>query len=48
MAKKIKKRQQTEASNVEFGQEFGDVNASKFYDTGGLTKDKTKSATRRK
>ncbi|WP_176473246.1 hypothetical protein [Niallia circulans] len=48
MAKKIKKQQHTEASNVEFGQEFGDVNASKFYDTGALTKDKTKRATRKK
>ncbi|MEM5595770.1 hypothetical protein AAHB53_04575 [Niallia circulans] len=45
--RKNKKRQQTEASNVEFGQEFGDVNASKFYDTGALTKDKTKRATRK-
>lgn len=48
MTKKNKKRQQTETSNVEFGQEFGDVNASKFYDTGALTKDKTKGTARKK
>lgn len=32
-----------EVSNVEFGQEFGDVNASKMYDTAPLTKDRVKS-----
>ncbi|WP_312096944.1 hypothetical protein [Niallia sp.] len=42
MPKKAKQQKQTENSNVEFGQEFGDVNASKFYDTEALTKGKTK------
>jgi len=27
-----KNKQKNEAANVEFGMEFGDVNASKFYD----------------
>ncbi|WP_400246930.1 hypothetical protein AB3U99_08870 [Niallia sp. JL1B1071] len=48
MPKKEKSRKQTESSNVEFGQEFGDVNASKFYDTEALTKEKGKGKARRK
>lgn len=48
MVKKVKDRKQAETSNVEFGQEFGDINASKFYDTGGLTKDKVKGASKKK
>ena len=48
MTKKDKNRKQTDNSNVEFGQEFGDVNASKFYDTGALTKDRVKGNARRK
>lgn len=42
MPKKAKQQKQTENSTVEFGQEFGDVNASKFYDTEALTKAKAK------
>jgi hypothetical protein len=48
MPKKGKKRNQKETSNVEFGQEFGDVNASKFYDTEALTKEKVKGKAKRK
>jgi len=48
MSKKQKNRKQTDSSNVEFGQEFGDVNASKFFDTEALTKEKVKGKARRK
>jgi len=46
MAKKANKNKKEQA-NVEFGQEFGDLNASKLYDTGALTKDKVKSGKRK-
>lgn len=45
MSKK-KNSEKTNESNVEFGMEFGDINASKFYDTAPLTKDKVKSGKR--
>lgn len=40
---KKNKNKKAESSNVEFGQEFGDVNASKLFDTAPLTKDRVKS-----
>lgn len=48
MPKKEKNLKQKENSNVEFGQEFGDVNASKFFDTEALTQEKFKGKTKRK
>lgn len=42
MSKK-KANKKEAATNVEFGQEFGDVNASKMFDTAPLTKDRVKS-----
>lgn len=46
MTKKAKNNK-TEQANVEFGQEFGDLNANKLYDTAPLTKDKVKSGKRK-
>ncbi|WP_185767102.1 hypothetical protein [Niallia circulans] len=46
MSKKTKNNKQEEA-NVEFGMEFGDLNASKLYDTAPLTKGKVKSGNRK-
>ncbi len=48
MPKKANNLKQKENSNVEFGQEFGDVNASKFFDTEALTKEKVKGKANRK
>ncbi|MCM3214935.1 hypothetical protein [Niallia taxi] len=46
MSKKTNNKKQEEA-NVEFGMEFGDLNASKLYDTAPLTKGKVKSGKRK-
>ncbi|HWJ79430.1 MAG TPA: hypothetical protein VNR61_15285 [Niallia sp.] len=43
-----KKQKKIETSNVEFGQELGDVNASKLFDTAPLTKDRVKSKAAKK
>ncbi|MGP7819147.1 hypothetical protein [Niallia sp. 01092] len=42
-----KQKQKDEASTVEFGMEFGDVNASKFYETAEANKHVAKKQTKR-
>ncbi|MFT8322625.1 MAG: hypothetical protein ABF649_17220 [Bacillus sp. (in: firmicutes)] len=38
-----KKKQKEEAATVEFGMEFGDMNASKFYETAAANKQAVKN-----
>jgi hypothetical protein len=47
MNKKSSKNKQ-ENTNVEFGMEFGDVNASKFYDVAALANNKGKKSVEKK
>ena len=42
MSKKEKSKKQNETANVEFGMEFGDINASKLYEIPFINEEKTK------
>ena len=42
MSKKEKSKKQNETANVEFGMEFGDINASKLYEVPFMNEKNTK------
>lgn len=42
MSKKTKANKQKQQANVEFGMEFGDINASKLYEIPAMNQEKAK------
>ncbi len=42
MSKKSKEKKQKQQTSVEFGMEFGDMNASKLYEVPAMNQDKSK------